>query len=156
MLQPRGENLLPVDQIALIIAAGEGADLRGVTAGLRLGDGHRLQPHPAGGDLGKEAPLLLLVPVTKQRAHCVHLRVTCRGIAATGVDLLEHDAGLDHAEAGAAVLRRNQDREPSAVRQRLDELLRILLLGIEPAPVVVRESGADLTDGLAKLLLLGR
>src|SRR5438105_5892882 len=104
MLDPRSEDFLTVDDVAITLLAREGRDPRRVAPRLRLRDRHRLQPQAAGRDLWQVPPFLRLGSVSEQRAHRVHLRVAGRRVAAGGVDLLHHDARLDDSESGAAVL----------------------------------------------------
>ncbi len=105
VLDSGGEYFLAVETIAIAVAGRERGDPRRVAAGLRLGDGHRLQPQATGGDIGQVPALLGGGPVAQQRPHGVHLGVTGGGVAAGGVDLLQHEAGVDQAQAGAPVLR---------------------------------------------------
>ena len=95
------------------------------------------------GDLGQVALLLLRRAVPQQRAHDVHLRVARAGVGAGAVDLLEDDRGLGDAQPGAAVLLRDQRRQPAGLGQRLDELLRVGALLVQLAPILGRESRAQ-------------
>ena len=65
------------------------------------------------------------------------------------------DARRRDPEPGAAVLLRDQRREPAVLGQRADELLRVAV-GLEPAPVLAREAVAELADRRADLVQLGR
>jgi hypothetical protein len=154
MLHPRGEDLLAVDDPAVAFPAREGGGARGVAAGVRLGHRHRLEPEPPGGDLGQVAALLGFRPVAQQGAHGVHLRVAGGGVPAAGVDLLQDQAGLHQSEPAAAVVGRDQQGEPAARCQGLDELLRIGSFRVEPAPVSLREAPAELPDRVPVLPLL--
>ena len=57
------------------------------------------------------------------------------------VDLLHDHRGLGQAEAGAAVLLRDQRGEPAGLGQRLDEGFRIAALGVDLLPVRRRSRG---------------
>ena len=142
----RRPDLLTADHVAPVNSLGTGLDLGRVRPHGRLGDPERLQPELAGGDCRQEALLLLLASVAEQRAHDVHLRMAGAGVAAGGVDLLEDDARRREPEAGAAVLLRDERREPAVLGQGGDELLRIAV-GLELPPVLAREAGAELADG---------
>src|SRR5207244_1117894 len=64
---------------------------------------------------------------------------------ARGVHLLEDDRGRREAEAGAAVLLRDERGQPAVLGQRADELLGVAV-GLEPAPVLVGKAPAELAD----------
>ena len=152
LLRARDEDLLPVDDVAVSLANGARFDARGLRAGIRLGDGEGLQAEFALGDCGKIAPFLFLAAVAKQRPHGVHLGVAGAGVAARAVDFLEDDAGLGDAESRAAVLLRNQNREIFAGGERIDELLRVLLVLIDVSPICARETLAKFANRLANRL----
>src|SRR6266702_3204562 len=146
MLEPRGEDFLTVDDVAISLLAGEGRDSRRVAPGFRFRDRHRLEPQAAAGDLRKVAPFLGFGAMSQKRAHGVHLGMAGRSIPAGGVDLLQDDARLDDPEPGPAVLCGDQDGQPAAVAERQHELLRIALLGVDRPPVRVGKFRADLPD----------
>src|SRR5438094_2032298 len=154
MLEPRGEDFLTVDDVAIPLLACEGRDSRGVAPGFRFCDRHRLEPQAAGGDLRKVAAFLGFGAMSQKRTHGVHLGMAGRPIAAGGVDLLQDDARLDDPEPGPAVLGGDQDGQPAAVAERQHELLRIALLGVERPPVCVGKLRADLPDSFAIPFLL--
>src|SRR5436190_7452725 len=155
MLDARGEYFLTIDHVPTAVLASEGRDPRGVAAGFGLGNGHRLQAQAAGRDLGQVAALLRLAAVAEQRRHGVHLGMTDSRVPAGGVDLLEHDAGLDETEPGAAVFRRDQHGQPAAVRQRADEFIWVVLLRVDLAPVRLGKCRTDGTYAVAVQLLVG-
>ena len=74
-------------------------------------------------------PLHRLGAVLDDRRGREHVEVDRRGPGGAGprrADLVEHDGGLGHAEAGAAVGLGNQDARASRCRRRPDELDRVL------------------------------
>ena len=77
-------------------------------------------------------------------------RVTTRG-----VDFFENDAGLDDAEASPAVFRRDQHRQPAAICEGANEVLRIALLAVDLAPVRLGKLRTDGAHAIAVQLLLG-
>src|SRR5690606_14593855 len=132
------------------------ADPRGVGAGGRLGHAHRLQPPFAARDPGQVVPLLRLRPMPQQGAHVVHLAVAGAGVAAAAVDLLHDDGCLREPEAGAAVLLRNQRREPAGPREGIDEGLGIGALRVHLAVVFIGEAAAEVAYGFADVLVAFR
>src|SRR5438132_638512 len=154
MLDARGEYLLTIDDVAPAVLAGEGRDPRGVAAGFGLGHGHRLQSQAAGRDLRQVAALLRLASIAEQRPHGVHLGVADGRVPARGVDLFEHEAGLDETEPSPAVIRRDQDRQPPAIRQRPNEVIWIALLGVDLAPVRLGKFRTNGAHAIAVQLLL--
>ena len=152
--RPRRPALVAGDEVAVAVADRLGADLRRVGSDLALGDAERLHTDLARGDAGQVAALLVLAAVAQHGAHHVHLRVARRGAAARAVDLLEDHARRGQPEAGAAVLRRDQRAEVSRARHRLD-VLGGVAVGLEAAPVLVREAGAQGPDLGPQLLELG-
>lgn len=91
MLNPRDEDLLPVDDVAVAFARGEGFGFGGVGSGRGFSDGEGLQTQFSGGDF-RQVPLFLFRrTVPQQRAHNVHLRVASAGIRSRPVDLFQND-----------------------------------------------------------------
>ena len=84
-------------------------------------------------------------------AHDVHLRVARCGIAAGLVDLLQHRRRGRDAEARAAILLGDQDRQPTRLGQCLDEFRRIAALAVESAPVGAVELEAQRAHRVADL-----
>src|SRR5262245_56241221 len=76
-------------------------------------------------------------------------------VAAGGVDLLEDRARSRQPEACAAVLLRDERRQPAGLGQGADELLGVAV-GLERPPVLPGEVGAEFADGRADLRELGR
>ena len=74
-------------------------------------------------------------------------------VAARAIDLLHDDRCLGKAEAGAAVLFRDQGSEPSRLRQRIDERFRIPALGVDTLPVRGLEAGTQRAHGFAQSLV---
>jgi hypothetical protein len=68
------------------------------------------------------------------------------------VDFLEDDAGLGDAQSGAPVLLRDQSGEIFAGGERIDEILRVLLVLIDVAPICTREILAKFANRLANRL----
>ena len=89
----------------------------------------------------------------QQRAHRVHLRVACGGIAAAAVDLFEDDGGFGDAKARSAVLLGNERGEIARVGQRLHECIRIGALNVELAPVAVWKCFTEIADGAPQVLM---
>jgi hypothetical protein len=110
----------------------------------------RMLPSAIAGQIGL---LLLDAAVPQDRAHHVHLRVTGRRVPTGTVDLLHDHARLADAEPEAAVLGRDQRREVPGVGERVDELLRVGPLPVQPPPVLVRKPGAQPADLGAKLVM---
>jgi hypothetical protein len=106
---------------------------------------------PVVGSAWKIAALLLLVAVAQQRAHHVHLRVTGRRAAAGGVDFLQNDAAGSDRQPGAAVALRNQRPEIAGPAELGDELLGVVVLVLEVAPVLVGIALADRAHALPDL-----
>ena len=98
----------------------------------------------------------VVVAVAQNGPHGVHLGMGRDRGASRAIDRLEHDRRLADTQAPAAVFLGNENGEPSPVRQRLDELLGILALVVEPDPIVVAEFAAQLRDRIANGGLLGR
>jgi hypothetical protein len=130
-----------------------GLDLGGVGAGGRLGHAHGLQAQLAGGDLRQVELLLRFGAVAQQRAHVVHLAVAGAGIAAAAVDLFHDHRGLGEAEARAAVLLRDQRRQPAGLGQRIDEGLGVAALLVDLAEVLGRKLGAEVAHRIADVLV---
>ena len=76
-----------------------------------------------------------------------------RGIAAAPVDFFEDDRRFGDAEPGPAVLLGNQRGEVSGVGQRLHERVRICALDVEPAPVAVWKSFAEIADAGPQIVM---
>jgi hypothetical protein len=70
-------------------------------------------------------------------------------VAAGTLHLFQDGSGRRDAEPRAAILFRNQDREPAGLGQRLHELRRIAAVTIELAPVGAVELQAELADRIA-------
>ena len=153
VLGARDPHLLPVDDVAVAVAHRHRLELRRVGAGGRLGHAERLQPELSGRDLRQVLALLLPGAVPQQRAHDVHLRVACGGVAARVVHLFENDRRFRDPEPRAAVFLRNQRGQVARVRQRPDELLRIRFLPVEFPPVGVREPPAQLAYRASQILV---
>jgi len=85
-----GPDLLAIDDIAVIaVAPGKRLQRGGVGAAGRFGDAERLQPQFAAGDLRQPFRFLLVVAVSQQGAHGVHLGMAAAAIAAGALDLFE-------------------------------------------------------------------
>src|SRR5256885_14318842 len=108
MLDPRGEDLLTVDDVAISFLLREGRDPRRVAPGLRFRNRHRLEPQAAGCDFRQGTPFLGVAPVSERRAHRVHLGMASPPLSARCGYLLPDDSGLDHSDARAAVPARKQ------------------------------------------------
>jgi hypothetical protein len=150
----RDEHLAAVDDVTVTPPRGRGLQLGGIGARVGLGDAEGLQPQLAGGDLGQVGPLLRLAAVPQHGAHDVHLGVTGGGAAAAGVDGFQDEPGLAHAQAGPAVLGRNETGQVTGLGQLVDELLGILPPAVEIAPVLARIAFADLGHAVAESALL--
>ncbi len=155
MLGAADPDLGAIDDVGIALLAcnrlapGKCLDARRVRAAGRLGDAEGLQPQLAARDLRQVALLLLLGAVPQQRSHGVHLRMARRAIAAGAMDFLQHRARRRNPEARAAILLRDQDRQPALLGQRLDELCRILPLAIQRPPVSSGKPRTQLAHGLA-------
>src|SRR5207249_823801 len=156
MLGARNPDLLPANDVLVAFAGGHRPHLRRVRARNRLADAERLQAQLAARDLRQERALLRVGSVTQQRAHRVHLRVARASIRTAAIDLLEDDRRLGDAEAGAAVLFRNERRKVTGVCQRPHELSRIGPLLVELLPVTIRKRFAEIPDATPQVLSLPR
>ena len=136
------KDLLAVDDITVALAHRRGFEAGGLRAGVGLGDAEGLEPQIAASDAGEVAALLLLAAMAQQHAHGVHLGVSGGGVAARAIDLFEDDGAFGHAEAASAVLLGDHRAEPAQAGQLADELLGVLRLLVEVAPVAVGEPGA--------------
>jgi hypothetical protein len=92
----------------------------------------------------------------QKRAHDVHLGVTGARVGAGPIDLLENDRRFRDTESAAAVLGRDERRQPARPRQRNDEILGICLLFLHSLPVGAVEPGAKLSNALSILGELAR
>ncbi len=151
MLHPRDPHLLTSDNVVIALSRRGGLDLGRVRARRRLRNGKGLQPQLAGCDAREIVALLLIGAVPKKRAHDVHLRVTGPGIRARPIDLFQDHGRLSHTEPAAAILGRDQRREPTGLGERPDECLGVCALPLDANPVGAVESAAELTDRLAVL-----
>ena len=140
------EHLLAVDDIVIALADGHRLQLRRIRSRRRLRHAERLQAKIAIGNRRQILPLLILRPVTEQRRHDVHLRMTCGGVATGPVDLLENDRGLRDAEPRAPVLLGDERGEVARPGQAPDELLRVFASGFEASPVGVAKTPAEFAD----------
>src|SRR6266508_5779636 len=153
LLDAAGPVLVAVHPILVAIAPRCGADAGRVRAGLRFGDGERLQPQLAACNLRQPAIFLLRAAMAQQRTHDVYLGVERRRVAARAIDLFQHDAGLGDAQAQAAILFRNERREVAGAGERLDKLPRIGALAIGRAPVQIGKTCTELSDAHTQLFL---
>ena len=158
ILRAARPDLLAVHHIAVALAHRGRAQAQRVRSAARFRDAECLEAQLARRDLRQVALLLLVVAVAEQRAHNVHLSVAGPGIAARGVDLLQHRASGGNRQTRAAVFLRDKHRQVAGVGQRLDEGLRIFAVAVELAPVVARivraepaHRLADFRPGLADL-----
>src|ERR1700694_4577870 len=115
----------------------------GSVAATRLGDSHRLKPRAAGRELRQVSALLRLAAMPQERPHRVHLRVARRCVPTGGVDFFKTDARVDEAWRGPTVFRRDQYRQPAAIRQRPNEFVWIAALSLDTLPVGLRKLRAD-------------
>src|SRR5581483_10919790 len=146
-------DLLTVDHVMVAFTPREGLDARGFRSGVRLGDAKRLQAQLTGGDPRQVTLFLLGAAIFQNRCHRVHLGMTGNGVAPATVDLLENERGFDHAETRAAVLLRNQRRQPAGLAQRFDEFVGIGVALIATAPVIIAETRTETRDRLSNFLL---
>src|SRR5205823_13871179 len=82
-------------------------------------------------------------------------RMARAGVAAARIDLLEDHARRRQPKPCAAVLLRDERREPAVLRERVDELVRVAV-GLERAPVLAWKALAERAHGRADLADLGR
>src|SRR5262245_12270080 len=75
---------------------------------------------------------------------------------AGAVDGLEDERGLGHAEATAAELLGDEDGQPAGFGEGPDELLGVLVLGVDALPVLLGEPGAEVGDRIANRQLVLR
>ena len=119
------EDLLPVEDVAVVDALGEGGERADVGAGLGLG--HRDRLDRAAGDAAEDLLLLLLgAEAVGGAGDDQRRRVAAdRGERARG--LLHEDAGVEHRAAGAAVLLRDRQPEPAELGHLLVDRLVVVL-----------------------------
>ena len=149
-------DFLPVDDVAIALAPGEGADARGVGAAGRFGDAESLQTQLARGDLRQILRLLLGASVPQHGAHRVHLRVTGRAVAAGAMDFLEDRGRGAEPQSRAAEFLRDQHGEVAFPRQAIDERLGIRAFAIERAPIFSGEVAAEPRHGVADFGMVRR
>ena len=154
MTDPRDEHLLPVHDVALALFHRDGLELRRVGAGGGLGHRHRLHAQLAARDLGEIGPLLVRRSVPQHASHDIHLAVHRAGKGARAADLLENDRRLGDRQPRAAVLLRNECREPAGLGQRLHERVGISAFLVDLAPVFAAEAPAQLADRVAQLAVI--
>jgi hypothetical protein len=139
-------NVFWPDDVVPAVSFGAGGDPGGVGTGVRLGDPERLEPQLTGGQRWQPPPLLLLAAVPGQRAHRVELGVAGVRVAAGAVNLLQDDAGLGDALAPAAVLLRDEHRQPAEPCHFHNELRGVLAVRLSITPVLAGKPGADFAD----------
>ena len=154
MLHARDPHLLSGHDIPIAATTSEGTDPRRVGAARRFRDGERLEAKLAGRNAREIAPFLLLRPVTEERSHDVHLRVTRPRVRARPVDLLEDHRRLGDTESTAAVFGGDENREPAGVRERLHERPRVRALCLHALPVVAAERTAQVPHRFAVFAVL--
>ena len=101
------EDLLARDPVGVALANGPGLLVRGVRAGIRLGQGETAELLSAG-ERGEEAPLLVVVSELLAHQGVVH-REDDAGVGAHSRDLLDHDRVGDRVHPGAPVLGGHRD-----------------------------------------------
>src|SRR5262245_708132 len=102
MLGAARPHFLAVDDVAVALLYGGGADRGGVRAGRGLGDAEGLEAQASRRDLRQESFLLCRAAVPEDRAHDVHLGVASGAVAAAGMHLLEDRRRGGDAEPTAA------------------------------------------------------
>ncbi len=145
-----GPDFLTVDDVTVVaLAPGKRLQRGGIGAAGRFRDAERLQPQFAARDLRQPFCLLLFAAVSQQRAHGVHLGMAAAAIASGALDLFEDGGCGGQFQPGAAIFFRDQYREVSGLRQRVDEGARIGHLAVELAPIFAGELRAQFCDGVA-------
>src|SRR5881628_1748620 len=79
--------------------------------------------------------------MAQERDHDVHLRVAGRGVAACGVDRLEDQGALGHAEPGAAELLWDQRRQVAGPREYPEKFVKELTQAGYLAALIPQEFG---------------
>ena len=151
LLRGRGPDLLAVDDVMVAFQHRLGLDLRGVEAGIGLGDAEA-GARRAVDDRGQPLLLLLVGAVLDDRMQPENVDVDGRaGREGAGRmrDLLHHDRGLGDAEARAAIFLRHRNAEPAAIGDGLGEFEREGMGLVLLQPVIVVEPVADRADGVA-------
>ena len=155
-LRGRNPDLLPVDDIAIVLRHRAGLELRGVESGVRFGDGET--GLLAALDHRRQHPLALLLGAEHHdRIEAEHVDVDGGGARHAGAalrDRAHHDRGFGDAEPGTAIGLGNADAEPSRIGQRLVEIVREAALVVLPQPIGVVEILTDLGDRVTDGLLL--
>src|SRR2546426_2796869 len=148
VLGARGPDFLAVHDVAVAFLDRGRADRRGVGAGRGLGDAEGLQAQLAFRDLGQVFSFLRLAAMAQHRPHRVHLRVAGGAVRAASLYLLENRRCRGELQARTAVLLGDEAGEPARLGERAHELRGIVALAVRLAPVVHRESGAELRHGI--------
>ena len=89
MRRPADPYLLAIDEIAIAVAPGGGAQRPCVRSRSRLRHAKSLHPKRAVGDTGQILRLLRVGAMPQDRAHRIHLSMAGGGVAARAVDFLQ-------------------------------------------------------------------
>ena len=118
-------RLLPVDDVAAVVALGPAAEVADVGAGLGLG--HRDRLDPAARDAAEDLLLELLGAEPADGARRDHADAEEPHRDQPAGELLAQQAHVDRAAAGAAVLLGDRDPEPPELGDPLVQLLVVPL-----------------------------
>ena len=155
MLGVRRPDLPTRHDPAGAIPARGGLDPARVTARVRLRDAEG-QAEGARGNAGQDALAERRAPVLDDGQGWEHGEVDGGGAGQPGprrADRLQHQAGLGHAEPGAAVGLRDGEPEPAGPGEGGDELRRVLALRVLLPPVLPAERPRQRPHLLADSLL---
>ena len=144
-------DFLALDHVVIAPAFGKGFELERVQAGVGLGHA-KAGLHLAADDGGQPALLLRLRAIHHHRVQAEHIHVDGRGprqARARCRDRLHHDAGLQYAQARAAIGLRHGDAQPAGAGHGAVKVHGKAAMEVFFKPVVVGEVLAHVTDRCA-------
>ncbi len=140
MGRARGPHFLAVHDKPVATLLRTRLELRCIRSRCRLGYTERLKSQFPPRNLGQEFLLLLLTAMPEHCAHRIHLRVACARSAPTAMDRFKNDSAASDRQPPAAIFLRNEGRQISRIRKRLNKLGRVTGFRRPPfqiAPVLI-------------------
>src|SRR5258708_1571547 len=114
-------------------------DARGVGSGIGLSNTKRLKAELAGCYSWQITTLLILVAMSEERPHGVHLGMACGRVSSRPVNLLENYRRLPQPQTRSPIWFGNQASQPTRGRHGLDKFDGVRMLFIAATPVRKRE-----------------